>query len=82
MAAQNGGSSLHGGALLGLVESGDAVGDRLDDGATTLLQRHRGSAVGGLVGRWKGGGEGKASYKLKERRKIKSKEKKRQLPRC
>ena len=41
LAAQNGGGSLHGGALLGLVEGGDAVGDRLDDGATTLLQRHR-----------------------------------------
>ena len=49
LAAEDGGSSLHGRALLGLVEGGDAVGDRLEDGSTALLKRHRSRAVAGFV---------------------------------
>ena len=53
LAAKDGGCPLHGGALLGLVEGADAVGDRLDDGAATLLQSDRGCALGGGVDRWR-----------------------------
>merc|ERR1719233_966269 len=52
LAAQDGGSLLHGSALLRLVEGRDAVGHRLDDGAAPLLQRHRSSALPGLVRRF------------------------------
>merc|ERR1719434_424508 len=52
LAAQDGGSLLHGSALLRLVEGGDAVGHRLDDGAATLLQRHRSSTLPRLVRRF------------------------------
>merc|ERR1712112_717502 len=52
LAAQDGGSLLHGSALLRLVEGGDAVGHRLDDGAATLLQRHRSSTLPRLVHRF------------------------------
>merc|ERR1712168_322291 len=49
LAAKNGGSSLHGRALLRLIEGGDAVGDRLENGTTTFFERHRSRAVAGFV---------------------------------
>merc|ERR1719315_507585 len=41
LATQDCGGPLHCGALLGLVEGRDAIGDRLDDGPTTLFKGNR-----------------------------------------